>query len=135
MSLADYLVAGEPAAPLPQHHHPDKQRHHQSNPGEGQGHIDAPTLPHLYTTHRVSLQGKVTMILLKLGTLQNKLFLLQTYRLTVRDLVLLRMCNFRLQDFMMHSSGVHLNLVKKESKEEHDQKHNKIEQISTRNRP
>ena len=75
------------------------------------------------------------MILLKLGTLQNKLFFLQTYRLTVRDLVLLRMCNFRLQDFMMHSSGVHLNLVKKESKEEHDQKHNKIEQISTRNRP
>ena len=63
MSLADYLVAGEPAAPLPQHHHPDKERHHQSNPGKGQGDIDAPTLPHLYTAHRVGLQGKMAMVL------------------------------------------------------------------------
>ena len=81
VSRAGYLVAGEPAAPLPQHHHPDEQGHHQRNPGEGQGHIDAPTLPHLYTSHRVGLQGMATMTLLALGTLCNKLKWF-SYRLT-----------------------------------------------------
>jgi hypothetical protein len=35
----------------------------------------------------------------------------------------------------MYSSGMHLNLVKKENKEEHDQKNKKFEEIATRNRP
>lgn len=44
---ASHLVLGVSAGPPPDHHHADQHGHHQGHPGEGDGHVDIPLLPHL----------------------------------------------------------------------------------------